>query len=195
MVKWSLFFPLLGLPPPHNAVTLGHVSVRQFEVSVSHNVKLPSGKGKLVLTMHLIFHLISTNTLRDVKGEVWLVSCWKTQTHPCKSHPGPGEGVGGFPQLKAVVLGWVVDKAGSLPFYVYGSGRVWCCLKKGWPPFQPRTLLWFFTPKKARSEGVKRQGHPFFHPGNRSCIISTVHHYGFSLLSIYKMETDEFNQT
>lgn len=116
--------------PSRNVATLGHVSVRQYEVSVSHNVKLPSRKGKPVLTMHLIFHLISTNTLRDVKGEVWLVSCWQTQTHQCKSHPGPGEGVGGFPRLKAVVLGWVVDEAGSLPFCVYGSGRVWCCLKK-----------------------------------------------------------------
>lgn len=32
------------------------------------------------------------------------------------------EGVGVFPRLKAVVLGWVVDKTGSLRFYVYGSG-------------------------------------------------------------------------
>jgi hypothetical protein len=51
------------------------------------------------------------------------------------------------------------------------------------------------APKEPGSEVLKRQGHPFFCPGNRSCLISTVHHYGLSLLSIYKMKTDEFNQT
>lgn len=70
MVKGSLFLPLPDAPYSHNAVILGHVSARQCKVSVSHNVRLPSKKGKPVLTVHLIFRLISTNTLRDVKGEV-----------------------------------------------------------------------------------------------------------------------------
>lgn len=106
MVKGSLFFPFLGPPYPHNAVIPRHASARQFKVSVSHDVKLPSRNGKPVLTMHLIFHLISTNTLRDVKGEVWLVSCWQTQTHQCKSHPGQGPGV--FPSWRLLFLaGWL----------------------------------------------------------------------------------------
>lgn len=191
MVKGPLFFPLLGPLYPRNAVTLGRVSARQSEVSMSHNVKLPSRKGKPVLTMHLIFHLISTNILRDVKGEVWLVSCWQTQTHQCKSHSRWGAGV--FPQLKIVVLGWVIDKTRCLPFSVYGSRRVWGCLEQSWPPFQRRSFLWFFTPKKPGSEGVKRQGHPFFRPG----IEAALYHCPplWILPPIYKMETDEFNQT
>lgn len=116
-VKGPLFFPLPGPPYPHTAVTLKHVSVRQFEVSVSHNVKLPSRKGKPVLTMHLIFHLISTNTLRDVKGEVWLVSCWQTQTHQCKSHPGKVGGAGSrqgyFPSWRLLFLAGWLTKHGS----------------------------------------------------------------------------------
>lgn len=119
MVKQPLLFPLLGLsappPPPNNAVTLGHVSVRQFEVSMSHNVKLPSRKGKPVLTMHLIFHLISTNTLRDVKGEVWAVSCWQTQTHQCKSHPRQGPGWGCFPSWRLLFLAGWLTKQGPFP--------------------------------------------------------------------------------
>lgn len=69
--KRPLFCTLLGPPsPPNSAVTLRHVSTKQFEVSMSCNVKLPSRKGKPVLTMHLVFHQISTNTLRDVRRKV-----------------------------------------------------------------------------------------------------------------------------
>lgn len=113
MVKGSLF-PHWVLPLyPHNTVILGHVSARQFKVSVSHNIRLPSRKGKPVLTMHLIFHLISTNTLRDAKGKVWLVSCWQIQTHQCKSHPRWGPGY--FPSWRLLFLaGWLIKHVPAL---------------------------------------------------------------------------------
>jgi hypothetical protein len=70
--QWRAFILSLtgsSLPPCCTAL-LRHVSGRKFEVSLPHNVKLPGRKGKPVLTMHLVFHLISTNTLKDVKRKV-----------------------------------------------------------------------------------------------------------------------------
>lgn len=64
-----------------------------------------------------------------------LSAAGKYKTHQCKSHPGWGTWV--FPQLKIIVLGWVIDKTSSLLFCVYGSGRVWHCLEQVSPPLPP----------------------------------------------------------
>lgn len=71
-------------------------------------------------------------------------------------------GAGVFPQLKAVVLGWVIDKTRSFYSVPLVLGEVWGCLEQGWPPFQSKGFLWFFTPRNRGSERVRRQGHPFF---------------------------------
>lgn len=65
-----------------------------------------------------------------------------------------------FPQLKVVVLGWVIDKTRSLLFSASGSGGS-LALPGARLTSQSKGFLWFFTPRNRGSEQVRRQGHPF----------------------------------
>lgn len=140
-----------------------------LQANLRFQCPIPSGcqaeKEKAILTMHLIFHLININTLRDVKGEIRLVSCWQTETHRCQSHPGSGGRV--IPPVDGY-CSWLGDWQNTVPFLLWL--QIWENLaflqtRLTYLPSKCRSFLWFFTPKKPGSEAVKRQGHPSFCPG------------------------------